>query len=657
MKYLIFRLRKSTIMKAFLLIVATVTFAAILWASLRDALDPNLFQDDVPVRKARDHTWPRMDDRPDGIFWMVQVTDIHISKFRDLKRGPDLVRFCKDYLPIIQPQLVLVTGDLTDAKDAGNIKSKQYEEEWHGYQQAIKQCQTFSNATFLDTRGNHDAFDVPELDGDGNFFRKYSVMGKQHALSYHYKHETDFGRYSFIVVDACPIPGVRRPFNFFGILDSERVQQLANLDVESRGSNLTIWMGHYPTSLIVQDPPGVRNTMRNAVAYLCGHLHTLGGLVPQMYSRQKTGTLELELGDWKENRIFRVLAVDHDLLSFVDGELGEWPLILVTNPKHSLFLASRHEPTETIQYSSHISQRPVVGVEIFIDSAHVGQARQSKGPLYTLPWKPELYSLGLHTIRVQVKDDTGYMKSVEQPFSVDGSQPSFAFWPRFLLMMNIFTVSKVAFGVLVFCYVLLLASLRQGATAHVFYIAGNNFLVRWFNSWVRRLWLAARINSVYYTLLMFLLYITFGPWFVGDFMSDHMGVLFVWGTFVKGTFLPGSLTFIYGVFQVLTFNVPLTLIVGLVLDLRREEFNSRFDASGLVRLPRRRLLVAELPFSLLLVFQTYIAVKEFPTSYGTTALIVSPVRVGSLLVAVLLLYLAHAAPIKKACLVNESSDD
>ncbi|KAK7474694.1 hypothetical protein BaRGS_00034059 [Batillaria attramentaria] len=595
-------------MKAFFLVVATLTFASILWASLRDILDPNLFPDDVPVRKARDHTWPRMDDRPEGIFWMVQ-----------------------DYLPIIQPQLVLVTGDLTDAKDAGNIKSRQYEEEWHGYQQAIKQCQTFSNATFLDTRGNHDAFDVPEVDGDGNFFRKYSVMGKQHALSYHYAHETDFGRYSFIAIDACPIPGVRRPFNFFGILDSERVQELANLDAESRGSNLTIWIGHYPTSYIVQDPPGVRHTMRNAVAYLCGHLHTLGGLVPQMYSRQKTGTLELELGDWMENRIFRVLAIDHDLLSFVDGKLGEWPLILVTNPKHSLFLASRHEPTETIQHSSHIrvlvfSQKPVDGVEIYIDSVHVGRARQSKGPLYTLPWKPELYSLGLHTIRVLVTDETGYVKSLEQPFSVDGSQPSFAFWPRFVLMMNIFTVARTV-------------------------------LVRWFNSWVRRLWLAARINSVYYTLLMFQLYVTFGPWFVGDFTSSHMGVLFVWGIFVKGTFLPGAQTFIHGIYQVLTFNVPLTLIVGLVLDLRSEEFDSRFKASGLARLPCRRLLVGELPFALLFVYQTYVAVTEFPTSYGTTALIVSPVRVGSLIVAVVLLYLAHAAPVKKACRVNKSSNN
>ena len=51
---------------------------------------------------------------------------------------------------------------------------------------------------------------------------------------------------------------------------------------------------------------------------------------------------------------FRVLAVDHDLLSFVDARLGDWPLILVTNPKDAQFLAPHHEPTESIKYSTHI---------------------------------------------------------------------------------------------------------------------------------------------------------------------------------------------------------------------------------------------------------------------------------------------------------------
>lgn len=40
-----------------------------------------------------------------------------------------------------------------------------------------------------------------------------------------------------------------------------------------------------------------------SIAYLCGHLHTLGGLVPQMYTMQDEGFAELELADWKDARM------------------------------------------------------------------------------------------------------------------------------------------------------------------------------------------------------------------------------------------------------------------------------------------------------------------------------------------------------------------
>ena len=39
------------------------------------------------------------------------------------------------------------------------------------------------------------------------------------------------------------------------------------------------------------------------LAYLCGHLHTLGGVVPNMYTLQQAGFLELELADWKSCRM------------------------------------------------------------------------------------------------------------------------------------------------------------------------------------------------------------------------------------------------------------------------------------------------------------------------------------------------------------------
>lgn len=123
-------------------------------------------------------------------------------------------------------------------------------------------------------------------------------------------HQVKKGRelYSFIAVDACLEPGPRRPFNFVGMLDHEEISEIDKFmsQVQSTGSNYTIWFGHFPTSCILSQGEHIRSVMGKldqGMAYLCGHLHRLGGLVPNMYTLQKDGFLELELGDWKDNRV------------------------------------------------------------------------------------------------------------------------------------------------------------------------------------------------------------------------------------------------------------------------------------------------------------------------------------------------------------------
>ena len=53
---------------------------------------------------------------------------------------------------------MLLTGDLTDAKAANDVTSKQFEEEWKIYRQVIDYCQAQIPVTFLDIRGNHGVF-------------------------------------------------------------------------------------------------------------------------------------------------------------------------------------------------------------------------------------------------------------------------------------------------------------------------------------------------------------------------------------------------------------------------------------------------------------------------------------------------------------------
>ena len=51
---------------------------------------------------------------------------------------------------------------------------------------------------------------------------------------------------------------------------------------------------------------------------------------------------------------YRILAVDHDMLSFVDKTYPEMPVILMTNPKDARFIVPEQEPTDRMLLSTHI---------------------------------------------------------------------------------------------------------------------------------------------------------------------------------------------------------------------------------------------------------------------------------------------------------------
>ena len=52
--------------------------------------------------------------------------------------------------------------------------------------------------------------------------------------------------------------------------------------------------------------------------------------------------------------------------------------------------------------------------------------------------------------------------------------------------------------------------------------------------WLRRFWVLANINHLCYPMVGYVLFIAVGPWAVGCFLGDHVGVVFSWGMYIKG---------------------------------------------------------------------------------------------------------------------------
>ena len=183
---------------------------------------PRRSNEQEPSPRDGGHLWPG--ETAENIFWFIQISDIHLSLEGDPQqtRKKDLITFCKSTIPLVDPSFVLVTGDLTDAKFSDQIRSQQFKDEWLMYSEILTSSGVLEKYKWLDLRGNHDNFDVQSHNPEVDFYRTYAQKWQQHhetdSDSYIYIHQTQFGRYSFIGLDACLHPGPRRPYNFFGAI-------------------------------------------------------------------------------------------------------------------------------------------------------------------------------------------------------------------------------------------------------------------------------------------------------------------------------------------------------------------------------------------------------------------------------------------------------
>ncbi|KAH7298999.1 hypothetical protein KP509_25G069000 [Ceratopteris richardii] len=229
----------------------------------------------------------------------------------------------------------LIPFMLVDGKSKDLATMRQDESEWLEYKDALDWVVSQSGLPmqiFFDVRGNHDKFGVPEIGGHLDYYAKYSITARQNRSGPVHSITLQNGdwKHLFVGIDLSMEIGLRGPCNVFGH-PSDQTLDLLNKELSKWDNNnqkvTKIVFGHFPTSFIAGTEDGKRPEelfgRHNILAYICGHLHYQFGKKLFKYHMLNDGKefWEWELGDWKENRVARILAIDNGHASFLDLDL------------------------------------------------------------------------------------------------------------------------------------------------------------------------------------------------------------------------------------------------------------------------------------------------------------------------------------------------
>lgn len=510
-------------------------------------------------RSRTPRTFPPPGAKMERLFWFVQISDIHISSFDEGWGRQHLELFLNSTLKLVKPLFVAATGDLTDAKEKPGPASRQYAKEWNTYRGVLARNGVFNRSDFwFDIRGNHDNFNVASWHSPVNYYRNFSV---QKRASYWHEFDLGFGKYGLIAIDGCPDHGNSRPMNFFGALDKTKMDELEGALGRLRAANHTFVISHYPvvTMQFQRSSRGASfaSLSKTISAHLSGHLHRLAlGLGRHLYARQPTGFLDLELNDIKDHKMFRIVAVDHDVISFGDFGIDEAPFVLVTNPSDARFLIPAHEDVRLALRSSHIrvlifspSARVVATVRIDSGEAIPLENSPDGGVLFVAPWNPDDYRQGLHRLVVAVKLEDGSERVWRQSFSLDGSVDRIGTFGEALMLFPLMDATKAVFwatligllGLYIFLAIYRWRLLRGSASGVDLWIYQSCQRLRRDEGylsagrlleilWIRLVVFYCRTRTCH-LMMLFNLYCAVGPIAAAPLATEdqHCSVVFPWG--------------------------------------------------------------------------------------------------------------------------------
>lgn len=153
---------------------------------------------------------------------------------------------------------------------------------------------------------------------------------------------------------------------------------------------------------------------------------------------------------------------------------------------------------------------------------------------------------------------------------------------------------------------------------------------------VRRLWILSTINRIFFPIIIYCLYLVVGPWSIVEVVDGHIGYVFFHGIYLNGGYIPNALSSLYGFFQLMLCQLPMTFIFATLVNKRYCKYMGIQRKSQSSPLMRR---LAHAPFYIIILVEIVLGIV-FATDYGLIALLLSPFRAWSVIMNIVLWYLA-----------------
>ena len=145
-------------------------------------------------------------------------------------------------------------------------------------------------------------------------------------------------------------------------------------------------------------------------------------------------------------------------------------------------------------------------------------------------------------------------------------------------MTNLMTLSQAGFGLSMVGIVVPLCLLRL---KHSLTIKGHlskprrpaegtSKLRMLIHNLEKRFWILCALDQLFLPILIAPLYLLIGPWSVGYFLEDSIGVLFAWGFYLHGSLLHADTTSFYGFLFMAPYLYLFTFVISGIVQRRFE---------------------------------------------------------------------------------------